>query len=124
MSSSLVNEFRFGEGAAAAPNSRPDVPSASSPVAQPADPCAGAADHWRSAEAKDHLARFPDCASAGLARARIEELKSKDVAAIVPPVQPAAPPAPAQISANAGTFDSPGSQIREVRVATISMGIE
>ena len=79
VSSSLVDEFRFGEGAAAAPDSRPDVPSASSPVAQPADPCAGAADHWRSAEAsgtlpafEDHLARFPDCASAGLARARIE----------------------------------------------------
>ncbi len=101
VSSSLVNEFRFGEGLAAAPDSKPVVPSASSPAARSADPCAGAADHWRSAEAignlpaiEDHLARFPDCASAGLARARIEELKSRDVAAAVPPVQPAAPPLP------------------------------
>ena len=91
----------LGKAVAAAPDSKPVVPSASSPVARSVDPCAGAADHWRSAEAignlpaiEDHLARFPDCASAGLARARIEELKSKDVAAAVPPVQPAAPPPP------------------------------
>ncbi len=98
VSSSLVDVFRFGEVVAAASDSNP---SASSPVAQSVDPCAGSADHWRSAEAidnlpafEDHLARFPDCAAAGLARARIEELKSKDVAADVPPVQPAAPPPP------------------------------
>jgi len=47
------------------------------------DPCGAAADHWRSAEAigtiaalEDHLARFPNCAFAGLARVRIESAKA------------------------------------------------
>jgi hypothetical protein len=51
----------------------------------PADPCANASDHWKSAESigttaafEDHLARYGNCAYAGLARARIEELKNKD----------------------------------------------
>jgi hypothetical protein len=53
----------------------------------PADPCASASDHWKSAEAvgtaaafEDHLARYPNCAYAGLARARIDDLKNKDTA--------------------------------------------
>jgi hypothetical protein len=53
---------------------------------QPAvDTCASAADHWRSTEAvgtaaafEDHIARFPNCSYAGLARARIDDLRSKD----------------------------------------------
>jgi hypothetical protein len=52
---------------------------------QPADPCSAASDHWKSTEAigtaaafEDHLARFPTCAYAGLARARIEDLKTRD----------------------------------------------
>jgi len=60
----------------------------------PADPCAAAGDHWRSAESiatvaafEDHLARFPNCAFAGLAKARIASLKSK-VAVVAPPVPP------------------------------------
>jgi hypothetical protein len=51
---------------------------------RPADPCAAAADHWRSTEAignlaafEDHLVRFPNCTFAGLAKTRIENLKSK-----------------------------------------------
>ncbi len=51
------------------------------------DACADAAEHWKSTEAvgsaaafEDHLARFPNCAYAGLARARIDDLKSKDKA--------------------------------------------
>jgi hypothetical protein len=51
------------------------------------DACADAAGHWKSTEAvgsaaafEDHLARFPNCAYAGLARARIDDLKSKDKA--------------------------------------------
>ena len=51
----------------------------------PADPCADAAEHWKSTEGvgsaaafEDHLARFPNCAYAGLARARIDDLKGKD----------------------------------------------
>jgi hypothetical protein len=59
-----------------------------------ADPCAAASDHWRSAESiatvaafEDHLARFPNCAFAELAKARIANLKSK-VAVVAPPVPP------------------------------------
>ncbi len=65
------------------------------PAAPPtADPCAAAADHWKSAEAigtvaafEDHLARFNNCPFAGLARARLENLK-KNMAAAAPPVRP------------------------------------
>ena len=60
-------------------NGKPEKPASS--AALPADPCADAAEHWHSAEAvgtveayKDHLLRFPSCAFADLAKARIEEL--------------------------------------------------
>jgi hypothetical protein len=53
--------------------------------AAPADPCAAASDHWKSTEAvgtlaafEDHLARFPACAYAGLARAQIDDLGTRD----------------------------------------------
>jgi len=56
------------------------------------DPCAAAEAHWKSAEAigsiaafEDHLAQFPNCAFAGLAKSRIQNLKDK-LAAVVPPV--------------------------------------
>jgi hypothetical protein len=59
----------------------------------PVDPCAAAESHWKSAEAintpaafEDHLARFPNCAFTGLARARIEVLNK---VAIVPAPAPA-----------------------------------
>jgi formylglycine-generating enzyme required for sulfatase activity len=62
----------------------------------PADPCTAASDHWRSAEAigslaafEDHLARFPTCSYAGLAKVRIDALKT-NVAAVVPSVRPLA----------------------------------
>ena len=64
----------------------------------PADPCASASDHWKSAEAigttavlEDHLARYPNCAFAGLARARLDALK-KPQAALAPPPAAAPPP--------------------------------
>ena len=48
------------------------------------DPCVTAGDHWRSAEAigtitaiEDHLARFPNCSFAALARSRIDEATRK-----------------------------------------------
>jgi hypothetical protein len=51
------------------------------PSVKPADPCAAAADHWRSAEAignlaafEDHVARFPNCPFAGLAKSNIAKL--------------------------------------------------
>jgi hypothetical protein len=57
------------------------------------DQCGPAAEHWRSAEAigtiaafEDHLARFPDCAFAGLAKARLEAARQKSAA-----VSPQAP---------------------------------
>ena len=63
----------------------------------PADPCASASEHWKSAEAigttaafEDHLARYPNCAFAGLARARLEALKAKQAA--LPPAPAVAPP--------------------------------
>ena len=63
----------------------------------PTDPCASASEHWKSAEAigttaafEDHLARYPNCAFAGLARARLEALKAPKAALAAPPA--AAPP--------------------------------
>lgn len=51
------------------------------------DQCGSAAEHWRSAEAigtiaafEDHIARFPNCAFAGLAKARLEAAKQKSAA--------------------------------------------
>jgi hypothetical protein len=65
------------------------LPAAGGPAVQatpqpiPVDPCAAATDHWRSVEAigskaafEDHLARFSNCAFAGLARARMGALVS------------------------------------------------
>jgi hypothetical protein len=70
------------------------------PTAPPApvDPCAGAETHWMSAEAigtvdayQDHLTRFPNCTFVGLAKARIEGLKSK-VSVGAPPASTTLPP--------------------------------
>jgi uncharacterized caspase-like protein len=54
----------------------------------PADPCASAEAHWKAADAigtasayEDHVARFPSCAFAGLAKARIDALKTKTAVA-------------------------------------------
>jgi formylglycine-generating enzyme required for sulfatase activity len=67
---------------------------------QPAlvDPCTAAGDHWKSAESigslaafEDHLARFSSCSFAGLAKARIDALKTK-VAVVVPPLPLTKPP--------------------------------
>jgi uncharacterized caspase-like protein len=63
-------------------------------VTQPtAQLCGPAADHWRSAEAigtiaafEDHLARFPNCAFAGLAKARLESTKQKSLVISPQPV--------------------------------------
>lgn len=53
----------------------------------PADPCANAGEHWKSTEAvgtvaayEDHLARYSGCTYAGLARARIDDVRSKETA--------------------------------------------
>ena len=61
------------------------------------DPCALAADNWKSAESvgtiaalEDHIARFSNCAYAGLAMARLKQLKDKVANT------PAAAPKPAE----------------------------
>src|SRR5258708_858019 len=57
-------------------------------LAAPTDPCAGAPDHWRSAEAvgtvdafEDHILRFPTCEFVGLAKSRIAALSKPGAAA-------------------------------------------
>jgi Caspase domain len=71
-------------------NGKLEISAAPASPASPVDPCAAAADHWRSAEAvgtvnafEDHILRFPTCAFAGLAKSRIAAL-SKPGAAVSP----------------------------------------
>jgi hypothetical protein len=78
-------------------NGKLQVTVAPASPSAPADPCATAESHWKSAEAigtveayRDHLARFPQCAFAELAKVRIENLKDK-VAVVAPPVPPTSP---------------------------------
>jgi uncharacterized caspase-like protein len=64
-------------------------PGGARPAAAPppvTDPCAAAVEHWRSAEAigseaalQDHLARFPNCVFASLAREKLEKLKASSI---------------------------------------------
>jgi hypothetical protein len=63
----------------------------------PADPCAAAEAHWKAADAigtvaayEDHVAKFPSCAFANLARTKIDQLKPKTALA-----SPSDAPAPA-----------------------------
>ena len=63
------------------------------PSTPPADPCAAADAHWKAADAiassaayEDHLARFPGCAFASLAKARIDALRQS--AALKPASEP------------------------------------
>jgi len=86
----------------------------------PVDPCAAANDHWKSAEAigtvdayQDHLARFPNCTFAGLAKARIANLSSK-IAPPAPLTAPSvsntpAPSAPPQQKARLAAAQTPSS---------------
>lgn len=69
------------------------------PAVAGGDPCAAAADHWRSAEAigtfaayEDHIARFPSCSFASLARDRIAMLRITSLSGPLPP--PATSPVP------------------------------
>jgi len=68
------------------------------PASAPADPCSSAEAHWKAADAigtasayEDHVARFPGCAFAGLAKARIDALKTKT--AVAAPTDAASAPA-------------------------------
>jgi Caspase domain len=74
-------------------NGKKETASAPATVSPQPDPCAGAADHWRNADAvgtlaayKDHLLLFPSCAFAGQAQSKIAALSKPD--AVVPPADP------------------------------------
>jgi uncharacterized caspase-like protein len=91
LSLSLIGEFYLRGRVEAAASAKPTA----------VEPCAGAPDHWKSAEAigsaaafEDHLARFGNCAFAGLAKTRMDHLKAKAKPADAPPITrtPAANP--------------------------------
>jgi hypothetical protein len=80
LSLSIVGKFYLN-----APVTITVAPSGSS---GPADPCSSAEAHWKAADGigsiaayEDHLTRFPGCAFASLAKARVSELKQKMAAA-------------------------------------------
>ena len=78
----------------------------------PADPCAAASEHWKSAESigtieayQDHVTRFGGCAFAGLAKVRIESLKGKAAATNAAPTA-AAPKLTPPLIASAENFSA------------------
>ena len=79
LSLSLIGEFYL--------NGKLQITATPAQKPAPVDPCAAASEHWKSTEAintkaayEDHLARFPTCAFAGLARDRIASLETPDPA--------------------------------------------
>jgi hypothetical protein len=79
LSLSLIGEFYL--------NGKLQITATPAPPPALIDPCAAASDHWKSAEAintkaayEDHLARFPTCSFASLARTRIAALSIPDSA--------------------------------------------
>ena len=94
LSLSVVGEF-FLRG-------RPAVVAAANPSLS--EICIAAADHWKGAASignrealEDHLARFPNCAFSGLAKARLESLKVA-TAVQTPPLPPLPAPTPSGAS--------------------------
>jgi hypothetical protein len=79
LSLSLIGEFYL--------NGKLQITATPATTPAPVDPCAAASDHWKSTEAintkaayEDHLARFPTCSFASLARAKIASLSIPDAA--------------------------------------------
>jgi len=79
LSLSLIGEFYL--------NGKLQITVTPATTPAPVDPCAAASDHWKSTEAintkaayEDHLARFPTCSFASLARTRIASLTIPDSA--------------------------------------------
>lgn len=79
LSLSLIGEFYL--------NGKLQITATPAPMPAPVDPCEAASEHWKSAEAintkaayEDHLARFPTCLFADLARAKIASLTILDPA--------------------------------------------
>ena len=78
VSLSLTGEFYL--------NGKLQITAMPATTAAPVDPCAAASDHWKSTEAintkaayEDHLARFPNCPFASLARAKMASLTTPDL---------------------------------------------
>jgi Caspase domain len=99
LSLSLIGEFYLRGKPQAAPVTAPDSQSVQS------DRCAGAETHWNSAQMigtragyEDHLSRFPQCAFAGLARAKL--------AALPPRAEPRVPAANVVDPAGVGTWET------------------
>jgi Caspase domain len=100
LSLSLIGEFYLRGKPPVTPVMAPDSQSVQT------DPCASAEAHWKSADMigtkagfEDHLSRFPNCAFASLARARL--------AALTPPAEPIRmPPAIAVDPAGVGTWET------------------
>jgi hypothetical protein len=62
-------------------NGKMESAAAPTSIPTPPDPCAGAAEHWKSAETagtmtafEDHVLRFPTCVFAGLAKSKVAAL--------------------------------------------------
>ena len=79
LSLSLIGEFYL--------NGKLQITATPATTTAPVDLCAAASDHWKSTEAintkaayEDHLARFPTCSFASLARTRIASLTIPDSA--------------------------------------------
>ena len=79
LSLSLIGEFYL--------NGKLQITATQATAPAPVDPCAAASDHWKSTEAintkaayEDHLARFPTCSFASLARTRMAALAIPDSA--------------------------------------------
>jgi hypothetical protein len=79
LSLSLIGEFYL--------NGKLQITATPATTPAQVDPCAAASDHWKSTEAintkaayEDHLARFPTCSFADLARTKIVALTTSDSA--------------------------------------------
>jgi hypothetical protein len=90
LSLSAIGDFYLRGRSSGGPSPVPGPP--------PANPCGAAEAHWRSTESigtpaayQDHLDRFPTCAFAGLARAKLAALQRSPTP---PPAPPAPPPSP------------------------------
>ena len=97
LSLSAIGDFYLkGRSIAVAPNSGSNaVPP------PPSNPCGAAEAHWRSTELigtlaayQDHLDRFPTCAFASLARAKLAALQRPPTPPPQPPAPPPMPPSP------------------------------